>query len=182
MNKIETFLDQFEDKLEGKDSLSEQERNELAALVGGAESLGDGLPLILKKDTDFTEAAKSADGQVKAWQQTKKMWQTRHDELMRVLQVALASLPGKSIKADNIKLSTSSRTCLEVDEEWILQQYQKLADVFQQTLPPFVAVKLSLDKNKLSSYLNTDNSLLLNHPDKIHTRNSSSTTIKVTKR
>ena len=183
MKEIESFLDQFEEKVEEKNELDTEEREALASMVPDAQSLGEGLPLLLQKDSDFTENARNADGQVKIWQQTKKMWNTRHEELMKVLQVALRNLnlsPG--LKVDNIKLSTSSRTCLEVDEDWLIQMYQGLADAFQKTLPPFIGVKLSVDKNKLGTYLAQDKTLLLNNPEKIHTRESLSTTIKASKR
>lgn len=184
MANIDTFLDTFEDRIEGKNSLSEQERKELAALVGDRETLGNGLQLIYRKDKDFTDAAKNADQQAKAWTETKRMWDQRHEELMKVLEQALADLKvaGQALKVDRIKLATRTRTCLEVDSAWLVQMFEQQAQAMQQQLPPYIKVSLTVDKNKLSAYLEQDNTLQLQHPEKIHTRPSYSTTITELKR
>ena len=80
--------------------------------------------------------------------------------------------------ADGVKLATTTRTVIDIDEDWLIGLHQALADTLQQQLPDFIKVTLSIDKNKLSTYLKTDNTLLVNNPEHIHTRDSVSTTIK----
>ena len=53
-----------------------------------------------------------------------------------------------------------------------------MADALQSQLPSYVKVKLSVDKTKLSAHISKDDTLLVSHPDKIHTKPTSSTTLK----
>ena len=88
------------------------------------------------------------------------------------------NIPNSGLKVDGIKLSTSTRTVLEVDEQWLVAQYEALAEGLQQQLPDYVKVSLSVDKNKLFAHVKEDSTMLVQNPDKIHTNTSSSTTIK----
>ena len=83
-----------------------------------------------------------------------------------------------TVKADGVKLAISSRTVLEVDEQWLLSQYDKFLDVMQAQLPGYIKVSLSVDKTELNAYIKKDNSLLINYPLQIHTKVTTSTTIK----
>ncbi|MBR1435016.1 MAG: hypothetical protein IJ584_07880 [Bacteroidales bacterium] len=176
----QTFLDLFDDSVEKSNELTASEKETISATFPDQEQLSDSLPMLLEKVEGFNNNIETANTNIKKWQETKKMWQTRKDQLLEILGKAMERLhiPGKSLKADGIKLSSRSGSVVEFDEDWMLQQYQQLADELQSRLPTYVKVKLAIDKTKLNAHLAQDDSLLINHPDKIHTKPTSSTTIK----
>lgn len=175
-NLIRTF-----DELVGEDgSLSEEEKLAAAGCVSSTSSLETGLPALLKKSEEMKQNVIICDRRVKDWQASKKAWESKNKALMDVLGTIIKDLniPGSSIKADGIRLATSHRTSLEVDEDWLLGQYSMLAFQLQQQLPDYVKVSMSVDKTKLATFLKTDNSMLLSNPDRVHTRESATTTIR----
>lgn len=174
------FLDIFEDKIEDNADLSVSEKDQATAIIDTREKLEEGLVELRQKNDDYKQKIDDCDRNIKMWQESKKLWQNRSAQLLDTLGRLLQRLhvPGLSMKAGGVKLATSTRTVIEADEEWLIGQYQALADSLQSTLPGYIKVKLTVDKTKLAAHLKDDNSLLLDHPDKIHTRTSSSTTIK----
>lgn len=177
---VQALIDGFDDLIEENSTLSDDERRSLAAVVRDRETLENGLPILLRKSNDMKEYTENCDKQIKTWQESKKMWSGRQKEFMALLGTVLSDLhiSGSSIKASGIKLATSRRSSLEVNEDWLLGQYEALREALQQQVPDFVKVSFSLDKTKLKAYLDKDDSLLVNHPDMIHTKVSVSTTIR----
>lgn len=176
----EAFIELFDDMVEENPELTEEQKQKLTGTFPTQESLENALPTLLEKVKAFDGSTTLSDTQIKDWQKTKKMWAARKATLLDILGRVLKELhiPGQSLKADGIKLSTSTRAALVVDEDWLVQQYQLFADQLQANLPPYVKVSLSVDKTRLNAYLKTDNSLLLQNPDKVYTKTSTSTTIK----
>lgn len=176
----ETFLEMFDDRIEDSPELTDEQKEQLSSAFPSQERLEDALPMLLEKVNDFNSRIDFSDNQIKDWQKTKKMWDARKAALLEILGKALEILhvPGRTLKADGVKLSTSTRSSLYVDEDWLVQQYQQLADQLQAGLPDFVKVKLTIDKTKLGKHLQQDNSLQVDHPDRVHTKTSSSTSIK----
>ena len=177
MNKdpkqIQTLIDNFDDIIEEKEILSPEDKTSVISVISTRKELEDGLGLILDKVRDYKEKIDSCD-------QSKKMWTGRTKALMDTMSALMQKLniPNSGLKVDGIKLSTSTRTVLEVDEQWLVAQYEALAEGLQQQLPDYVKVSLSVDKNKLFAHVKEDSTMLVQNPDKIHTNTSSSTTIK----
>ena len=178
--QITDFIEAFDDKIEENVELSDEQKNTIAAVILTKDDLKEGLPALLQKSEDLKGCIDNCDRNIKTWQESKRLWNARSKAFLDVLGRVIKKLgvSGNSIKAEGVKLSTSSRTSLEVDEQWLLDQYSPMADALQGQLPDFVKVSLSLDKNKLAAFLKQDDSLLTNNPDKIHTKVSTSTTIK----
>lgn len=176
----QNLIDRFDDKIEEGNELTDTEKRTIASEIPDKEKLQDGLPLLLKKATDMKTSIEDCDIKIKTWQESKKLWNGRHKAFMDVLETLVGSLnlPGATMKADGIKLSTSSRSSLEVDEDWILTQYEAMAKALQSQLPDYIKVSIALDKTKLSAFLKTDNTMLVQYPDKIHTKTTTSTTIR----
>lgn len=180
----QTFIDLFDDRIEDsekeKRELSSTEKDQISGTFPDADKLGEALPELLAKVEGFNKSIDNASEKIKQWQDTKKMWQARLAQLLDVLGTTMERLhiPGKSLKIGGIKLSTRTGSVLEVDDDWLLQQYQAMADALQSQLPSYVKVKLAIDKTKLNAHIAKDDSLLVNHPDKIHTKPTSSTTLK----
>ena len=178
--KINNFIDAFDEKIEERSQLTEEEKENFGKYFSTTEDLTEGLPAIKEKAASYKESIENCAKNIKMWQDSKKMWESRFDTFMNILgkMVKKLQVPGNAVKADGVKLAVSSRSSLEVDEDWLLAQFQRFADALQTQLPNYVVVKLSVDKNKLNAFLKTDDSMLLNNPDKIHTKVSTSTSIK----
>lgn len=179
MNPIENLIDKYEDKVQQTPVLTSEDIESLADIVKEPKTLVEGLPALREKCQDYKERIDKSDNEIKVWQQTKKMWESRNKQLVQILGKMLEKFNVTSVKnVDGTKLGSSTRTVLEVDDEWLIQQYEALAQMLQNQLPEYIKVTLSVDKNKLAAYLKGDNSLLLKNPDKIHTRTSVSVTLK----
>lgn len=175
---IQAFLDLFDDKIESG-TLQDEDRITLVKLIPSSKELADSLPTLLQKNNDFKANIENCDRNIKNWQESKKMWTSRSKGFLEVLQQALDSLGiPKGVQANGVKLSTSSRTSYEIDEQWMLDQYQAMADALQSQLPDYIKVSISIDKIKLAAFLKSDSTLLINYPEKVHTKISTSTTIK----
>ena len=129
----QTFLDLFDDSVEKSNELTTSEKETISATFPDQEQLSDSLPMLLEKVEGFNNNIETANTNIKKWQETKKMWQARKDQLLEILGKAMERLhiPGKSLKADGIKLSSRSGSVVEFDEDWMLQQYQQLSHLRQ---------------------------------------------------
>lgn len=176
----QAFLDLFEDHIENTPELSKEDQEKIGSTLKTQPELEESLPTIKEKLDTYAEKISLSDKNIKQWQESKKLWTQRQNQLLSVLGLLMEKLhiPGKSLKAGGVKLSTSTKTSLEVDEDWIINQYQALADALQSKLPTYVTVKLSVDKTKLNTHLKTDNSILINNPERVHTKESRSISVK----
>lgn len=178
-DKIKTLIESFEDKTEGGAVLTDTDVETLVSMVTDKQTLTEGLTTIGEKAKDFKNCIDQCDKDLKEAQEKKKNWDGRMKQFTKVMGCILGRLGLTSVKSpDGTKIASSTRTVLEVDEEWLVSQYENLAEMLRKQLPEYVKVSLSVDKNKLSAYLKGDNTLLLNNPDKIHTKSSTSFTIK----
>lgn len=175
------FLEAFDDKVEDNLELSEQEKEQIASTISSEEEFRSILVPLKNRVADMNEKVSTADANIKQWQESKKMWKGRLELLLSILGKRVESLriPGKSLNANGVKLSMRSNSVLEVDKEWLLQQFQPFVDAVKTQLPPFIKLTLDVDKRELSSYLNNvSNDLRINNPERIHTKPTSSLTIK----
>ena len=179
----QAFLDTFDDKSEENPTLTKDEKESIGGAFASPEELGNALPLISERVNNMKERIEHSDKNIKMWQETKKMWTGRKDQLLEILGQTMERLnvAGNIIKSADCKLSTSTRTSLEVDEDWLINQYAALAGSMQSQLPPYVTLKLTVDKTKLAAYLKTDDTLLIDHPDRVHTKVSKSVTLSTKK-
>jgi hypothetical protein len=177
---VQTLIDLFDDTIEEKETLDEASCKRIASCIDSRENLENGLPLLLKKAMGIKENVENCDKNIKTWQASKKTWAERSNAFHAILGEVIKSLhlPGNSLKAEGVKLAMSSRTSLEVDEDWLLGQYSPLAGALQKQLPDYLKVTIALDKTKLTQFLKADNSMLINYPEKIHTKTSTSTSIR----
>ena len=177
----QAFLDLFDDKIEESSELSAEDRKEIGAVFTTQENLEESLLALRERARAYKKNVDDSDARQKQWAETKKMWSSRLNQMLAILGETMERLhiPVKQLKgAGGTKLSSSSRTSYECDEEGLVQQFQQLADALQQQLPPYVKVKLTIDKTLLGAHLKQDNSLLINHPELVHTKSTTSITLK----
>lgn len=174
------LIDAFDDRVEENPVLDDKAVEDIASIIPSTEELAKCLPELLKKSNGIKKSIDDCDKNIKTWQESKKMWSSRSKSFMDILGKIISTLniTGNTLKSGGVKLSTSSRTALEVDEGWLIGQYDKMIDALQRALPVYMKVNVTIDKNKLAAYLKDDKSLLTNNPDKVHTKLTTSTSIK----
>lgn len=180
-NKAEQLIDLFEEKIEnGTENFTDEDRDNVASVISNKEELKEGLKLFKSKADTYKANTENCDIKIKEWQKNKKTWKERHEKFMTVLGKIMTNLnvPGSAIANAGVKLSVSSRTALEVDDEWLIGQYQAIIDSCKASLPEYLTVDVKVDKNKLAAFLKKDASLQTNNPEKVHTKISRSITIK----
>lgn len=177
---VENLIERLDDALEESTETAENKKESILSQVSNIDELRDGLELLKDKAEAYKAKIDNCDQNIKMWQGSKKMWQERSKKLLDILGelIERLNIPGKTLRSGGVKLTTSSRTSLEVDEEWLLSKYQMFADALQTQLPEYVKVSISLDKNKLFAYVKANDEMLVNNPDKIHTKVTTSTSIK----
>lgn len=178
--QADRFIDRFETQMETVGELDESSINDLCGVIQTTQELSEALPAFKQKNDSYKELVATCDKNIKEAQTSKKLFQKRCEQFAAALGALLERLniPGNAVSNGGVKLATSKRTSLEVDEGWLLGQFAALQAGLEAQLPEYITVKLSIDKNKLSAFLKKDTSLLVDYPEKIHTKVTASTTIK----
>jgi len=176
----QSFVDKFEEAIEASPELTEEKKQEIISMLPNAVALSDGLGVLKSTAARYAEQAEQCDQKKRMWEESKKFWNSRSAAFIALLGAAMQKLgvKGGKVKTDEGTLSTSSRTTLEVDTDWLLSTWQQVAEDARALLPDYVTLELSVNKSKLSAHLKTDNSLLLNNPEKIHYNTSTSISLK----
>lgn len=177
---VKILIDSFEDIIEDKSNLTPEDTDNIIAVVKTKEELQDGLTELRDKANLYKQKTEECANKIKAWQESKKMWESRSKSFLKVLESLIGKLgiSDNTVKANGVKLSISSRTCLEVDEQWLLAKYQNELAAFQSRLPDYITASISVDKTKLFAHVKADKSMLIQNPVEIHTKTSTSTSIK----
>lgn len=173
-----SLLEIFDDKIASGEA-GEAAAEEIAAPIRSGESLRASIPEIVGRNREFTEKVNHCDKMIKMWQKEKKTYEGRSKLLMKAVEAIVRRLNlSGTIKTEGGQLSVRTTSTLEVDEDWILDMYAAQAATLQVQLPPYVKVKLSLDKTALNAFIKKDNTLLLTNPDRIHAKENRSVTLK----
>ena len=176
---VEQFIDGFNEAYE------EKKRNpnlELKYPILSRDELREGLPSLLGAVQEFDQNIQTCDRNIKNWQISKKDWDLRSKTFLGLLAITANNLGlSNSLQGDKAKLARTATTVLEIDENFIVDMYRQLADELQGRLPGYIKVSLTVDKTMLKKHLATDNSLALNHPDKIHTKENVTWRLAATK-
>ena len=178
--KIDMLLDRFEENVEQVRELTDEQIQSITSPVQSREELEEGLPSVLERMGEYKRNIEQSAANKKQWDESKKVWEGRSKMLMTVMDSLMTRLKisKNTIKANGVKLATSVRTSLEVNEEWLLKQYEAVTDELQARLPDYIKVTLEVDKNKLFAHVKSNPKMLMDNPDEIHTKESRSTTIK----
>lgn len=162
------------------DGFTKERYPELSQLINSNDELAEILPEFRDRCKAYDEKTAQCDRLVKEYTESKQMWKGRRDQLMGFLAHMLNRLKFKSISANGVKATLSTREILETDNDALLekhiacQEYQALANV----LPPYVKISLSIDKTALKGFIKVDDTLLIEHPEWVHTKESQSVSLK----
>lgn len=139
------------------------------------------LPCIKKLLAENDEDLKLCDARAKQFADEKKNYEAQASNIKRFTIKLLANLRHKSFSAGDTKVSVSVREALDVtDKDALLARYVNSLQYAElaATLPAWVKVDLSIDKNALKNHVKEDSSLLVDHPEWLSTKESTSITIK----
>lgn len=144
-----------------------------------APAIGDILPAVKSYMDTYSESAEACDAMVKKWSTSKNMWKERVEKLGTIMEILMKNSGVKKWAADGITASLSTRTTLEVkDTEPLLAPFRPEAERLASALPPYVKVELKLGKKELLTVVKTDNRILLDNPENIHYKDSTSFAIR----
>lgn len=175
----ETFLDRIDVIFEKEENgLKEEMFPELASLLNSTDDLGECLPEIVKRVAGFKDNADKCDSKSKQFSDSKKMWKTRCEQLEALVTYIMQSFNTKSLNANGSNAKITTREVLEVDADSLLALYSVLVDQLQQQLPDYVKVSIAIDKRALTTHMQKDNSLMVNHPEWVHTKESNTIKLK----
>lgn len=175
---LENFDAEAKKKAEEKQMLSPEEVANLASQLPDEETLKESLPLIKEKHDEYMSQAKACKDKIALFKDSQALWENMGEQLQEVLAKCLKNINLSALKQGGITLATRERTALKVDEEWLTGLYSQAVDSLRAALPPYIKIKVSVDKTELQKTLKNDTSLLIDHPDRVYTQKSSSTTIK----
>lgn len=170
------LLDQFDLSLE-KDQEEITQLNP-SAIVKDEDTFRSCLAPLKERSTLYKSNVKSCDEKIKSWQEAKKHWQECEAKLNDLLATLLTDLNLPSLKEGNAKATLKTSKTLVVDEELMISQFTQKINELQAALPPYIKLKMTVDKTMLGSHVKTDPTLLIDHPEMAHWSESKSASIK----
>ncbi len=174
---VERINNIFADEEQG---LTKAYYDELAAYVEDKEALAELLPIFKKSYAEYEKKTEQCDKTCKDYTESKKMWKSRGEQLVDFLGHILEQFRLKSYTANDTKVTITTREILETDNEALLAEHMTTPEfkALESALPPYVKISLGIDKTALKSFVKTDSTLLTNHPEWVHTKESRSVNLK----
>lgn len=147
----------------------------ISQVIKSQDELRECLPIIKEEQDKITQGITDCDHRIKSWQDTKKAWKSRQENLSSALMDTMSNLGIKSISDGSAKVTMTTKTNINVaDPAEILKQYEATVEALRQTLPPYIKLSIDIDKVQLNSYLKQDDTLLLTMPESINYKESRS--------
>jgi predicted nucleic acid-binding Zn-ribbon protein len=175
MNIKEIFTAKLEECYEALSNGEVVNIKTISQVIQTQDELRECLPLIKEEQTKITQGISDCDHRIKSWQETKKAWKSRQENLSDALQDTMTNLGIKTITDGSAKVTMTTKTNLNlVSPDEILKQYEAAVETLRQTLPPYIKLSIDIDKTQLNSYLKQDNTLLLTMPESINYKESKS--------
>lgn len=175
---LKEVMNTIEEQIKKEEDLEDKEYDQMADLIPNTEDLSNCLPLMKEKQDYYKEQLSRCDDNIKEWQESKKAWKTYQDRLLTLVGKILTKMNLKSASHDKIKAAITTRKVLEIDNDSILSEFKPMLDLLKNQLPEYVKVTMDIDKTALANYLKTDNSLLINNPEKIHWKDNNSVNLR----
>lgn len=175
MNIKELFSAKLEECYEALSNGESADVKLISQVINTQEELRECLSLIKEEQDKITQGITDCDLRIKSWQETKKAWKSRQENLSSALMDTMSNLGIKSITDGSAKVTMTTKTNINVaDPGEILKQYEAAVEALRKTLPPYIKLSIDIDKIQLNSYLKQDNTLLLTMPESIKYKESRS--------
>lgn len=175
MNIRELFAAKLQECYDALSNGNDDATTLLNGVIRTPEDLQECLSVIKTEQETINKNIEDCDHRVKTWQQSKKAWKARLDNLSGTLMETLDRLNIKGVTDGTVKISMTTKRGLEViDPEIILLAYENEINALKAVLPSFVKVSVDIDKTKLANHLKQDQTLLLTQPENIHYKESRS--------
>lgn len=175
----QSLMDYIEQSfLEANGGLTEDKAKQLSCMLDDTDKLADALPEVKSLFNENNLRIEKCDNNIKTWQESKKMWKERNDKILLILQKAMESLNLKKFDRNGVKLGIRTTEKYVTDDQAILAQYESHADALRSILPSYIKVSLSVDKTELKNHLKSDVSMMVDHPELVHTEESQSINLR----
>ena len=180
-NKIQQLVERIKEIFAtDKNGLNNAYYAELAAYINEKDDLAALLPELKASYEDYEKKTEQSDKNSTEYTESKKMWKLRSDQLVSFVGHLMEIFSLKSYAANNTKVTVSVREILETDNDALVATQMALPEykALERALPSYIKLSLSVDKTALKSYVKNDSTLMINHPDWVHTKESKSVTLK----
>jgi len=184
MKKEETnpkLVARLNEMLDDHDVLSDNDITELTGMINNRQELEDSLPAIRDAIAKYKADAEKCNGRKREIADGEKKCKERTDALTAVLARIMQKLNFKTVKSGDASVTLMSRVVTKVsDEDALLRPHLSSPEYINliASLPAYVKVTLTLDKAGLNATLRDDNTMLLEHPELVHTEASYTVKIK----
>ena len=176
----ETIIDTIKSIYDSNRTMTQQESEDLASLVDSDEKLYALLPVLRDLATQYKETADRAKARAKDFGDNRKLNESYLDTLSDILCKILVNLGHSKYTAGNAKVSLTTREVLECDDDSLINAFFTPALRLQlmTSLPAWIKVSVTVDKTALKNSLKSDNTLMVEHPEWLHTKENRSVTLK----
>ena len=174
----ESILDSLERCYQKEEKISEEKAASISDMVIDQEEFCSCVRDFKDKDDSYKSAIAKCDDNIKGWQESKKMWQERQNDLKDIIIRIMKRLNMKNTSKDGTSVTMRSTKVLEIDAEKILIMYKPFAKELRSQLPPYIKVTLSIDKIALSNHVKDDPTILVESPEIAHWKENDSVTLR----
>ncbi len=172
------FADTLDEIFQQEGGLAPDRYDELESFTATPEKIMNCIPAFKMLAEEFKESIGNCNNQIKTWQDYKRTWQLREEQLLKYSEELLRRSNMKSLKSSEGSITQTSRKVLEINEDALLRPYAELYNAFVGSLPEFVKVSMGIDRIKLANLVKDDNTLLVSQPQDCHWKEQITTKIK----
>jgi len=143
----------------GSGTLGDVDCEALAAGITDTQTLKESLASFKTLHDDMLTRIGRLNELIKARTDDRKVWEEFDSVIHRILACAMQRLSLTSVTSDEgARAVLSSRAVIEADDEALLSGLENTAEFksLEAALPPYIRIKLSVDKTALKSAIKTD--------------------------
>lgn len=176
---VGTILDSYYQENNAQHSLDEGTRTAIKSLLSDRESLEDCIATLRDRNTEWEKNESICSRAIESYQQQKKKWTARKEDLKDLLCELMKDLNLKTAEKDGVKvIYSNARKSLFIDNEMFMKAFDEVMLRTRAALPSYIKVSFTIDKAELNRQLKEDASMIAEHPEMIHYNQSESVSFK----
>lgn len=176
---VGTILDSYYQENNAQHSLDEGTRTAIKSLLSDRESLEDCIATLRDRNTEWEKNESICSRAIESYQQQKKKWTARKEDLKDLLCELMKELNLKTAEKDGVKvIYSNARKSLFIDNEMFMKAFDEVMLRTRAALPSYIKVSFTIDKAELNRQLKEDASMIAEHPEMIHYNQSESVSFK----
>lgn len=150
------IIEKIQDAFTTPEGLNEQMQDNIAAEINSQEEFKETLVDLREIHVSIQNAISQCGDKISMYNDSKKTWKMRDEQLMSLLQKIAVKNKMKSCAVGECKMSSSTRSVLDIDDEsQLIDLIENLPEMQALTavLPPWAKVSASIDKTAMKNWL-----------------------------